>query len=51
MVPEIKGEVGEFGNKNTKLFHTQTVIKRRKNKITSLQIDDVWCSNEEVVQR
>lgn len=40
----------KFGNKNTKFFHTQTVIRRRRNRITGLNIDGIWCTNEEVLK-
>jgi hypothetical protein len=41
----------KFGNKNTKFYHTQTVIRRRRNKITSLKIDGIWCSDDETLKR
>lgn len=41
----------KFGNKNTKFFHTQAVIRRRRNKISALCIDGIWCSDEEILQR
>lgn len=41
----------KHGNKNTKKFHTQTVIRRRRNKVTGLMIDSVWCTNEETLKR
>lgn len=31
----------KFGNRNTKFFHTQTVIKRRRNKVTGLSINGI----------
>lgn len=40
----------KFGNKNTKFFHTQTVIRMRWNKITGLNINDVWCSDDEILK-
>lgn len=40
----------ELGNKNTKFFHTQTVIRRRRNKITGLMIKDTWCSVEDLLK-
>ncbi|PNY04054.1 ribonuclease H, partial [Trifolium pratense] len=41
----------KFGNKNTRFFHIQSVIRSRRNKIASLQIDGIWCSDEEVLRR
>lgn len=41
----------KFGNRNTKFFHAQTVIRRKRNRITQLKIDNVWCSDEEVLKR
>lgn len=41
----------KFGNKNTKFYHAQTVIRRRRNKITSLKIDGEWCSDEQILHR
>lgn len=35
-----------FGNKNTKFFHTQTIIRRRRNRIIGLNIDGSWCTND-----
>ena len=39
------------GSKNTKYFHTQAIIRRRKNKIDSLMIDGVWCLDEDFLKR
>lgn len=41
----------KFGNKNTKFFHTQTIIRRRRNKISGINIDGIWCTNDEVIKR
>jgi hypothetical protein len=41
----------KFGNKNTKFYHTQTIIRRRWNRVTSLKIDDIWCSDDNVLKR
>jgi len=41
----------KFGNKNTKLCHAQTIIRRRRNKITSLKVDGVWCFDEDLLYR
>jgi len=32
-------------------FHTQIVIKRRKNKVSGLFIDDIWISDYDIIQR
>lgn len=35
-----------FGDHNTKLFHSTTIIQRRKNKVETIQKDDgSWVSN------
>jgi len=39
-----------YGNKNTKFFHTQTIIGLRRNKITGLDIGGIWCIDEEVLE-
>lgn len=41
----------KFGNKNTRFFHTQTVIRRRRNMIFWLNIDGIWCTDEEVLKK
>lgn len=41
----------KFGNKNTRFFHTQIVIRRRRNKISGLQIDGNWCDDETVLKQ
>lgn len=41
----------KFSNKNTKFFHTQTVIRRRRNKVAGLFINDIWCTDEETLKR
>lgn len=40
----------KLGNMNTKFFHAQTVIRRRRNKIAGLDINGIWCTNEGVLQ-
>lgn len=40
----------KFGNKNSKFFHTQSVIRGRRNKIVGLTINDTWCSNEDMLK-
>ena len=40
----------KFGDMNNKFFHTQTIIRRKRNKIQGLHLDDgTWCTN--VMQR
>jgi len=35
----------KFGDKNNKFFHTQTIIRRKRNKIQGLHLDDgTWCT-------
>lgn len=41
----------KFGNKNTKIFHTQTIIHRWRNKVIFLMIDGIWCFDEETLKR
>jgi hypothetical protein len=41
----------KFGNKNTKFFHVQTVIRRRRNKVVGLNIDGIWCTDEDSLRR
>ena len=37
-----------LGDRNTSYFHTQCVIRRKRNHIHRLKLDDgQWCSNEE----
>lgn len=38
----------QFGDKNTKLFHTTTIIRRRRNQIVALKReDDTWCNDQD----
>ena len=41
----------KFGNINTKFFHTQYLIRRRRNKVIYLFIDDIWCDDDHVLKR
>jgi hypothetical protein len=41
----------KYGNRNTKFFHTQSVIRRRRNKISGLNIEGVWCTDAETLKR
>lgn len=41
----------KFGNRNTKFFHTQAVVRKRRNNISGLNVDGVWCTDEEVLER
>lgn len=40
----------KLGNKNTKFFHTQTIIQRRRNKVTGLFIADTWCTDPRLIK-
>lgn len=40
----------KLGNNNTKFFHTQSIIRRRKNKVIGLWINDILCSDEEALK-
>ncbi|XVF38931.1 hypothetical protein REPUB_Repub20aG0145100 [Reevesia pubescens] len=38
----------QFGDRNTKFFHTTTVVRRRRNRIAALKKDDnSWCTDPE----
>jgi hypothetical protein len=39
------------GNRNTKFFHAQTIVRRHRNKIAGIFVDDTWCSDNAVMQR
>lgn len=41
----------KLGNKNTKFYHAQTVIHRRRNKVSSLQINGDWCTDDELLKK
>lgn len=32
----------KFGNRNTKIFHAQAPIKRKRNKVSSLLFNGIW---------
>lgn len=37
-----------FGDRNTKFFHTQTIVRRRRNHINGLLLDDgSWCKEDD----
>lgn len=38
------------GDKNTKYFHTQTLIKRQHNRISGLNINDQWVTDHKLLQ-
>lgn len=41
----------KFGDRNTKFFHTQTIIRRKRNKIHDMFIgDNVWCTEDEALK-
>lgn len=40
-----------FGNRNTKFFHTQTIIRRRRNRITGLDLNGVWCTDDQILKQ
>ena len=39
------------GNRNTKFFHAQTIVRRHRNKIAGIFVDDIWCSDDVFMQR
>jgi hypothetical protein len=41
----------KYGNKNTKFFHTQTIIRRRRNKISGLNVENIWCTDAGILKR
>ncbi|XVF22870.1 hypothetical protein REPUB_Repub12eG0208500 [Reevesia pubescens] len=42
----------QFGDKNTNFFHTSTIIRRRKNKISALKdSDNIWCYDQDDLKR
>lgn len=41
----------KFGDRNTKFFHAQTVIRRKKNKIHGLNLPcGAWCTDDSMLQ-
>lgn len=43
--------MGKNGDRNTRLFHTQSIARRKRNKIHGLFLrDSVWCTNNERLQ-
>ncbi|XVF08056.1 hypothetical protein REPUB_Repub06bG0192700 [Reevesia pubescens] len=41
----------QLGDRNTKYFHTKTLIKRSRNKITMLKLDDgQWCMDQNILK-
>lgn len=41
-----------FGNRNTTYFHTHTIIRRKRNNILRLKINDgSWCDDSQVLRR
>jgi hypothetical protein len=41
----------KYGNRNTKFFHTQTIIRRRRNKISGLNVENIWCTDASILKR
>lgn len=41
----------KFENCNTRFFHTQTIIRRRYNKISGIYVNGIWCDNDDTLQR
>jgi len=35
----------------TQFFHTQAVIRRKRNKITGLNVEDTWCTDASTLER
>lgn len=41
----------EFGDRNTKFFHTSTIVRRKRNHIKTLKLDNgEWSSDQESIQ-
>lgn len=41
----------KFGDQNTKKFHTQIVVRRKKNKIHGLTLPNgIWCNDDSILQ-
>jgi hypothetical protein len=41
----------KLGDRNTKFFHTKTVVKRKKNKIYGLHLPNgLWCTDDELLR-
>ena len=39
------------GYRNTKFFHTQTIVRRHRNSIHNLKLDDgTWCSDANILK-
>lgn len=44
-------KVIKYGDRNTRYFHTQTVIRRKRNKVYALNLPGgVWCEDEDVLK-
>lgn len=41
----------KFENRNTMFFHTQIVVRRRRNKISGLKINGVRCTDVDFLNR
>lgn len=41
----------KFGDRNTRFFHTTTLIRRRKNPIFSLKVDGQWCYDQDTLKQ
>lgn len=40
----------QFGDHNTKFFHSRTIQRRKGNRIHALKIDGDWCSDQILLQ-
>jgi hypothetical protein len=46
LVPKSREKWVKFGDRKNKFFHTQTIIRRKQNKIQGLHLDDgTWCTD------
>lgn len=45
-------QVIKYGDRNTRFFHTQTIIRRKRSKVYALTLPcGEWCEDEEVLKR
>lgn len=51
MIPEVYRAMGEVWDRNTIFFYAQTIIKHKQSRIFGLFVGDVWCIDDEVLQR
>lgn len=46
MISKIREQWVRFGDRNTKFFHTQAIVRRRRNKVHGLLLSNGdWCTD------